>query len=1410
VGSDFTSTLTSTISSLSVFSTLTVKALYNSPQSAANQGTFALGSGTVVASSVAFVTVPFFGPTLTLATGNQNGTLALSNAAPFTFTGGGSSTFTPNGTNATVIYGGANQAVNGAVYQNLTFSGSGVKTNSGVTVNGVLLMQGTATASATPVYGPNAVLQYNGTTAQTNSAELAAILPNLTVNNSNAVYMTNSTTVTKVLNFVAGAFVTGANRLIIETNGSISGAGGSNGWVVGNLQKNFNAGTQSFLFPLGDNEYAPLNLSNLSVTGAGGVMASTTLAAPPQIATSGINTNQAVNRFWTVTNSSGSFGTYSATFNYPTNDVDAGAVPAQFAVQEWNGSVWLSATVSGTPTTTSTVISGQSGFGTFVIGEPAPLNMVWSGGAGANQAWSNGTNWLASLAPRSVDNVFFFDTGGVSTVSNVNNVVDAAFGGTVNSISYGNTNNFHTTLINSGVVLNCLSNFTVGTETFTTTTQAVVATITGPGGTLNLNVTTNTTWNVRQGVASGTVTAGTPKATLDLSGLGTFNTVCRGIALGVESSSIRRAAGVLYLAKTNVIYAAGEPTPGTTFGGNPAIYVGHNTQANNQSSSGSAMYLGTTNAIFSDYVVVGRANQTNNLMAFNPGVLSNNPGAYFRSFDGTDPVTVWAVGDNSSSGAISSASSGTNDFTGGRLDALVQTMIIGRGAQNNGNNAAGAGIGTFTFNKGTLNVNTLYLGYQNLGTNIYSSGIGTMNVNSTNATLIVSNLVLGYATNTSIVTPSGALNVSGGSVVAKNISAGGGTATLRLTNASLTVSNTIGTPANRLTSIGITNSTLYFSVAGNATNAEVSSLSTGGTNLINIVSLPTIASYPTQFTLIDYSGVIGGAGFNFGLQLPSANPAYQGYISNNTVNSSIVLVLTPPAVKLAVTSINGGANPRVGATFSVTVQSQDSGGTARNVPTATGVSLSLATGSGALGGTLTGTIPAGTNFVTISGATYTAAESGVQIGASATSGQNLSNGVSAGFTVNPGNQNVTFPSPGNQTYSAAPIPLTGTASSGLPVSFSVTSGPGTISGTNLNLTGAGSVTIQASQPGDANWNAATPVSQTISVATKTITASFTGNNKVYDGTAAATMASTNLSGVINSDIVNLTFASVAFTNQTVGNGKKVIATGLGLSGANAGSYVLTATAATNAGNISAATLTVTGNDTNRIYGAANPGFTASYSGFVNGETTNVLSGIPSVTSTAKTNSPVPGSPYPITVAQGTLSATNYTFTYVSGNLTINPATLTATANDLSRPYGITNPVLTASYGGFVNGETTNVLFGGPALSTTADTNSLPGTYPIQITAGSLSASNYVFSFNNGTLTVNDVPPMLTIELLGDPTNAVVLSAFGLPPGNTYQIEGSSDMLNWSQIGTAQSAADGSFLFTNPVVSPTEFYRTSSP
>jgi hypothetical protein len=83
----------------------------------------------------------------------------------------------------------------------------------------------------------------------------------------------------------------------------------------------------------------------------------------------------------------------------------------------------------------------------------------------------------------------------------------------------------------------------------------------------------------------------------------------------------------------------------------------------------------------------------------------------------------------------------------------------------------------------------------------------------------------------------------------------------------------------------------------------------------------------------------------------------------------------------------------------------------------------------------------------------------------------------------------------------------------------------------------------------------------------------------------------------------------------------------------------------------AAMLTATADDQSRLFGQANPALTTAISGFVGGETSAVVSGTASCTTTATTSSPA--GDYPITCSVGSLSAPGYVFeTFVSGTLTV--------------------------------------------------------------------------------------------------------------------------------------------------------------
>src|SRR5205085_4752018 len=176
--------------------------------------------------------------------------------------------------------------------------------------------------------------------------------------------------------------------------------------------------------------------------------------------------------------------------------------------------------------------------------------------------------------------------------------------------------------------------------------------------------------------------------------------------------------------------------------------------------------------------------------------------------------------------------------------------------------------------------------------------------------------------------------------------------------------------------------------------------------------------------------------------------------------------------------------------------------------------------------------------------------------------------VDQSFTVAKADQTISFGALTNKAYGDASFTISATATSQLPVSFSILSGPATISGNTVSITGAGTVVVRASQAGTANYNAANNVDQSFVV-------------------------------------------------------KKAV-------------------------------LAVTADNKTRVFGTANPPLSASYSGFVNGDSAATsITGAPAVSSSA-TLSSAAGS-YLITVTQGTLAAINYSFNFLNGALTIQPA-----------------------------------------------------------------------------------------------------------------------------------------------------------
>ena len=182
------------------------------------------------------------------------------------------------------------------------------------------------------------------------------------------------------------------------------------------------------------------------------------------------------------------------------------------------------------------------------------------------------------------------------------------------------------------------------------------------------------------------------------------------------------------------------------------------------------------------------------------------------------------------------------------------------------------------------------------------------------------------------------------------------------------------------------------------------------------------------------------------------------------------------------------------------------------------------------------------------------------------------------------------------------------------------------------------------------------------------------------------------------------------------------------------------------------TLTVTVDNKTRVYGDANPAFTITSAGLVNGDVlANALGGTPSTNAGSGSNV---GS---YTIAGTALtSPAGYVLAVTSGALAITPATLTYVADLATRTQGTANPVFTGNVTGLRNedslgGATTGTL----TFTSPANAGSAPGTYAIN--GAGLSATNYVFTQAEGN------PTALAVTA-GGPSRALAVLAQELGAG----------------------------------------------
>ena len=290
----------------------------------------------------------------------------------------------------------------------------------------------------------------------------------------------------------------------------------------------------------------------------------------------------------------------------------------------------------------------------------------------------------------------------------------------------------------------------------------------------------------------------------------------------------------------------------------------------------------------------------------------------------------------------------------------------------------------------------------------------------------------------------------------------------------------------------------------------------------------------------------------------------------------------------------------------------------------------------------------------------------------------------------------------------------------------------------------------------------------------------TYNGKLYDGSAGLTCTTSDGSPV--------DFSLIFGTHQFSGNGT------------DAGTYTITPfglysnqqgydiTFAGGSLTINPATLTISANNAVKTYNGLEytGGNAVSYSGFITGEDTSVLSGVLSYGGDSQ--GAVNAGTYIIT--PGGLSSNNYIISYVNGSLTVNKAPLTIKANNDVKTYNDLAYVRGngVTYHGLVPGEEASVLTGTLSYSGNSQGAINAGTYTI--TPGGLSSANYNITFVNGALTINPAE-LRVVANTNTKTYDGTTSAATLP--TVIGLQGSDDLIGLREVYANCNAGENIIL-----------------
>lgn len=1021
-------------------------------------------------------------------------------------------------------------------------------------------------------------------------------------------------------------------------------------------------------------------------------------------------------------------------------------------------------------------------------------NLVWIGGTGQ---WNAAANWSPAQVPSAADNAFITNSG-TYTVS-IANSVDP----TVASLTLGGSPGAQTLSLGRSVLtLNGASVVNPNGQLVLTVGNS---TVTGPG---NLAVNGALNW------ASGTISG----------------------------------AGALSIGNSGVVTVNG----GVTLSGRTMSNTGHVTwNSGNLTIDTGAVINNLPGGIF-DVAFDGRLS-----VGSAPASISNS--GLFRKTAGAATANLTAPFNNSGllqalagtlsldgggnhTGTISNAPGTTVNFGGGSHVLAAGSLVTGAGTVAvSGNATTLSAGGTFDVTGARLNVTagvaTLAPGCNVTGATLNVSG-GTLNFNSA-GTVAVVNLSSGTLGGSSPVTVTGPLTLGGGTITSPVVTANGGltingNTTLnggKLINpvtavwsaGSFTgangavVSNLFGATfintfdGNAPSGAGATpifyNAGLFQKTNGTAalgnTSIDYQFINTGRVEVRTNTVRYNFNQQTAGLTLLNGGGLAAQAQ---PIQILGGSLVGTGLVSvanlQNVVNSAEI----SPGLPLGRLDINGNYQQTASGVLNIDLGGYLAGTNFDLITVTAGGAGGVAT----LGGTLNLSLTNG--FSPTNGATFTFLTALSRAGVFATVNYPSNDiGLVVSYDLTSAKVTVSnlkpvvsaaIPNPAPITYGAGfnlqlaantftdpdNTPLTYSAS-GLPPGVSFASDTRTFSGTPTQA-GVFLVTVTARDGGVPSLAAGTTFTLTVNPAVLSVTAE--SKTKTYGAADPAPTFTVN--GLQPGDTASsvLSGALTRAAGETVAGGPYAITRG---TLAASGNYTLNFTGS--ALTISKAPLAVNAEAKTKVYGAADPALTATFSGFVNGETPAVLGGTLSVVRVAgeKVGS------YVITPAG--LTSANYAISFNPGTLAIIKAVLSVTADPKTKVYGTAEPTFTATYSGFVNNDTPTA-FGGTLIFTRAPGEGV-GSY--LIAPGGITSGNYTITFHTGTLTITAPAPSI-LSITGARTGNALIT-WSAVSNVTYRVQFKSDLnaTNWTNLAGDITATGGTASKSDSTSgNPSRFYR----